>query len=47
MEPRKFSGKTIDEAIKKVVQWTNVYLNDVKDIPLEMEREIKEFIYEN
>ena len=37
----------IDEAIKKVVQWTNVYLSDINSIPLEMEKEIKEFMYEN
>ena len=37
----------IDEAIQKVVQWTNVYLNDINNIPLEMEKEIKEFMHEN
>lgn len=37
----------IDEAIQKTVEWTDVYLKDVKNIPLEMEREIKEFMHEN
>ena len=36
----------IDEAIEKTVEWTNVYLNNKEQIPLEMEKEIKEFLNE-
>lgn len=33
----------IDETIKKIVEWTKVYLEDKSKIPEEMDKEIKEF----
>lgn len=33
----------IEESVQKIVEWTNVYLQDVQRIPQEMEKEIKEF----
>ena len=37
----------IDECIEKIVEWTRVYLSNNKDISHEMDKEIKEFLYEN
>ncbi len=34
----------IDEAIKKIVEFTRIYLKSKEDIPLEMDNEIKEFL---
>ena len=36
----------INEAIQKVVEWTNVYFENKNNIPSEMEKEIREFLYE-
>ena len=33
----------IEESVQKIVEWTNVYLQDVQRIPQEMDKEIKEF----
>jgi len=33
----------INDTINKICEWTKVYLNDKKSIPLEMDREIEEF----
>ena len=37
----------IEECIKKVVEFTKVYLNSVEDVPDEMDKEIKEFFKVN
>ena len=37
----------IDECIEKIVEWTRVYLSNDKGISHEMDKEIKEFIYED
>ena len=34
----------IDDAIEKVVEWTNVFLTNKDKIPVEMENEIREFL---
>lgn len=34
----------IEEAVEKVVEWTNVYLTNKENIPVEMEKEIREFL---
>lgn len=36
----------IQETIKKIVEWTNVYFNDEKNISKEMDKEINEFLGE-
>jgi len=36
----------IDESIKKTIEWTKVYLEDAKGIPLEMDEEIIAFFAE-
>ena len=33
----------MDETINKIVEWTRVYIENKDDIPLEMDKEIKEF----
>jgi len=37
----------IDECMDKIVEFTKVYFNNKKDIPSEMDKEIKEFFKEN
>lgn len=34
----------IDETMKKIVEWTKVYFDNVNNVPTEMDREIKEFM---